>query len=107
MAIAWRVWFDDGSEYNSRDHVWADCPDDGVLVRMLYYRDGSRQIQNGLDYYYQAPHFSGESIYGAGGSKDNIEKRYPDAVIKRGRWAPDDYYREIVDKAFASKPPGG
>jgi hypothetical protein len=93
-----RVWFLDGSVYVNE---WDKMPDDGVLIRMIYYLDGTKQIQQGLDYYYEAPHFSGV-IRGAGMDKDEIVKRYQSAVIKRGIWAPDEYYSKIVQEAMAS-----
>ena len=103
--IRWRVWYDDGAIYASDEHSWADLPDDGVLVRIIYYADGTKQIQQGTDYYYEAPHFSGEPVLGAGMDKDEIEKRYPGAIIKRGRWCPDEFYKKIVAEAFKSSAP--
>lgn len=100
-VLGWRVWYDDGTVFDSRRHRWVDLPEDGVLVRMIYYRDG-RQIQQGMDYYYEAPHGSGEPILGTARATDDLARRYPGAVIKRGRWAPDAYYRRIVDAAMAS-----
>jgi hypothetical protein len=97
--IGWRIWYDDGLTYNSREHAWKDVPDDGVLCRMLYFKDGSRQIQQNYDFYFEAPHSSG-IIYGAGDHKDDIPKRYPDAEIKRGRWAPLGFYYTIVRQAM-------
>lgn len=97
-----RVWFIDGAVYSSQRFHWADLPYDGLLVRMLYYEGGGKQIQQGTSYYYEAPHHSGEVIRGAGMDADDIERRYPGAVIKRGQWAPDEYYRKVVDEAMAS-----
>ena len=92
-----RVWFTDGLVTTD---PWEEMPDDGVLIRMLYYESG-KQIQHGLDFYYEAAHHSGV-IRGAGMEKDKIEKRYPDAVIKRGIWAPDEYYQAILEEAMNS-----
>ena len=105
----WRAWFDDGSVYDSEETPeWSQVPEDAVLVRIIYYTDGTRQIQQGLGYYYEAPHHSGESIFGAGSNRREIRRRYPGAVLKRGRWAPDDYYRAAVACALSSpwKPSG-
>ena len=100
--MSWRAWFDNDSIYTSRDSKSADLPGDGLLVRMLYYEGGGKQIQQGVDFYYEAPHSSGESILGCGMDKDEIEERYPGAIIIRGRWAPDEYYKRIVAEAMAS-----
>lgn len=103
--LGWRCWYSDGEVYSSDEYEWEELPDDGLLVRMLYFEDGYREIQQGMDYFYVAPHHSGEPIFGAGMDKDEIEERYPDAVIVRGKWAPHDYYRNIVDEAMSSEWP--
>jgi hypothetical protein len=81
---------------------WEDLPDDGLLCKMIYYKDGTKQVQHGLDFYYEAPHHAG-IIQGAGMCRDEIEDRYPGAVIKRGRWAPDNYYRVVMQIAHNSR----
>lgn len=108
----WRAWFDDGSEYNSSEHSWdlAVIPADGLLVKMLYDRDGpGKEIQHGVDYYYEAPgrRTRHSIVQGCGMDRDEIERRYPEAVIVRGRWAPDEDYQEIMALAHASEAPRG
>lgn len=99
----WRVWYDDGSVYNSGKHVWTDLPDDGFLIRIIYDKTGiGKEIQMGMDYYYEAPHESGYPILGSGNDSDAIEERYPDAVIKRGRWAPNEVWEPTLAEAMAS-----
>lgn len=93
-----RVWYSDGLVTTD---PWEDIPEDGVLVRILYYEQG-KQIQQGMDYYYEAKHYSGEIIRGTGMQLDDIENRYIDAVIKRGIWSPDEYYKGIVAEAMES-----
>ncbi len=100
MVLGWRCWYDDGSVYSSKESEWADLPDDGLLIRMIYYEGGGKQIQSGSDYFYEAPHFSGEPILGEGKNLNNIETRYPGAIIKKGRWAPDGYFRNLVDESM-------
>lgn len=99
----WRVWYDDGTVYDSCRRDWAGLPDDGLLVKMLYYDDGTRQIQQGADYYFVAPHAEGD-IHGASSAPlEVIRRRYPGAIVKRGRWAPDGYYRRICEEAHSSR----
>ena len=98
-----RVWFSDGTISTNPPDLWSDMPEDGVLVRMLYYADGTRQIQHGLDHYYESLHHSGETIRGAGMDKDKIAERYPGAIIKQGAWSPDQYYRTILEEAMSLK----
>lgn len=102
MLLGWRTWYDDGTVYSSKDYEWKDIPDDGVLVRMLYFEGGGKEIQQGMNFYYIAKHHSGEEIVGCGMDSDEIHKRYQDPIIKRGRWAPTIYYRKIVDDAITS-----
>lgn len=99
QELGWRVWYDDGEVFKSDTYGWADLADDGILVRMIYYGDGTKQIQHGMDYYYEAPHEEG-TIRGTGNDLDDILIRYPDAIIKRGRWTPDEYYRETVEESM-------
>ena len=99
---AWRCWYDDNNVYNSKDHQWADLPEDGFQIRILYYENGTKQIQQGMDYYYEAEHSSGETIYGTNMHLENITDRYASPVIKQGRWAPDGFYQDLVKIAMAS-----
>ena len=103
-TVGWQVWYDDGSIYDSDNSDWSDLPDDGVLVKMIYYSDGTRQIQQGADYFFIAQHHSGEEIH-ANSTKTipEIKDRYQNPIIKKGRWAPDEYYQKIVDEAMSSK----
>jgi hypothetical protein len=108
--IGWRMWFWDGSSVEGE--TWEDAvstaeqyPDD-VLVRMLYYEGGGTQIQQGMDYYFVAPHPSGEYVYGTSNDlPETIIDRYPGVIIQSGKWAPDDFYRKIVSEAVSTKTP--
>lgn len=100
--LGWRCWYDDGTIYNSRNHKWVDLPEDGVLVKILYYANGGKQVQHGMDFYYEAPHCCGDSIRGTAMPNDDVGNRYPSAEVKRGRWAPDEFYRQIVEEAMIS-----
>lgn len=99
VFVGQRVWFSNGSVSSL---PWDELPDDGILIRMLYYSDNTKQIQHGMDFYYESPHHSGEPIRGSGMTKDEIAKRYYGAIIKRGIWAPDEYYKTILEEAMAS-----
>lgn len=101
-TLGWRCWYDDDSVYDSRTTAWADLPDDGLLVKMIYYSDGTRQVQQN-SFYFEAEHHSGEPIRGTFEFEADVRTRYRNPVIKKGRWAPDDYYRKVVTAAMASK----
>lgn len=103
--IGQRLWFLDGSVHTCPPKKFSSLsmPEDGLLVRMKYFEDDTKEIQQN-DWYYEAPHHSGESIRGSCSDKDYEEnlERYPTAVWIRGQWGPDDYYRKVVDEAMAS-----
>ena len=103
-VIGWRVWYDTGEIYDSASFKWSGLPDDGVLIKMIYYSDNTRQIQQGADYFFIAEHHSGEEIH-ANSTKSisEIEARYQNPVIKKGRWTPDEYYQKIVAEAMSSE----
>ena len=103
-VVGWRVWYDDGAICDSNSFAWVDLPDDGVLVKMVYYDNGTKQIQQGADYFFIATHHSGEEIH-ANSTKtiSEIEARYESPIIKKGRWAPDGYYQKIVAAAMSSE----
>ena len=101
--IRWRAWYDDGTVYDSKIITWADLPADGFLIRVICDEKGSgKEIQMGMDYYYEAPHISGELILGSGNDADEIEERYPNAIVKRGKWAPKEVWERVLTEAMAS-----
>lgn len=87
--------------YHSDEWAWSDLPADGVLDGVLLKEgdDGRRcrQTLGGSDYYWRAPHPSGEYIYGHSNDPPaEIAARYPGAVILRGKWTTD---REMAEAA--------
>ena len=98
-----RAWYDDGSVYDSKTVAWADLPADGFLIRIIYDATGiGKEIQMGMDFYYEAPHESGDWVLGSGNDRDDIETRYPGAVIKLGKWAPKSVWEQALTEAMAS-----
>ena len=63
IYVGQRVWFSNGLVTT---HAWEEMPDDGILIRMLYYSDDTKQIQHGMDFYYESQHHSVEPIRGSG-----------------------------------------
>ena len=101
--IGWRVWYDDGKIYVSKTHRWTDVPWDGLMVKIIYYANGTKQIQHGMDWYGVAEHAEGEIHFSTMDSPETVKKRYKNPIMKQGRWGPDDYYKRIVAEAHASK----
>lgn len=92
MAVeGWRAFYTEGREYSSINTRWSDLPDDGMLAVTIYYDEWSGDTQyssvlSGYDWYFHNPEtglFGGNSD-----TRDENERRYPDACLKRGKWAP-------------------
>ena len=105
MAVKWRCWYDDGTERDSVNHKFIDLPVDGFQIRMLYFPDVGREIQMGMDYYFEADHKTGEIIYATGNNLEDIQARYTDPIIKLGRWAPPEFYKNLIIMAMDSRSP--
>jgi len=87
MLIGWKAWVATQygfTRYNSLQHKWEDVPKDGMLALRTYESElksnktpvGFKFL--GCDYYFMARR-----------DKDvekEIEKRYPGAIIRRGKW---------------------
>jgi len=111
-VLAWKVWYADGSKHIGKTREeWEILPDDGILVIILYYdefaTDGItryRRVLQGSDFYWLS---SGERdhIYGQTSNiqetSEWIEQRYPDALVKAGRWVDDDTFKQIIEEVMA------
>jgi hypothetical protein len=105
-TIGWRCWYDDGSEQTgSRFDDWcklAESNPEKCLVKMLYYCDGTKQIQTS-DWWYEAPHERGViRATCSDKKKPEIEKRYPEAIFIEGFWTVDEWFTECREAAMAS-----
>lgn len=101
--IGWRVWFEAGKVFDSKTSSWKDLPDDGVIIVVVYHQkrlrsgDGHyRTRYANQDYYWTMPNAPDEIFC----SNENPLERYPDAVVKRGKWVPYDEYEKTCDKAM-------
>jgi len=108
-VVGWKIWYDDGSKYSSKDIDWADLPVDGVQYLMLYestfdHHDPpqrTRMSHSGQDHYFRQETEHGV-VYGSNNdSKEQNEERYPGAVVLKGRWADSDFYENIIVEAMA------
>lgn len=102
-VIGWRVWIDSNRIYDSREHTWKDVLNDGIILMYTYKAGGYREGFSGHDHYFQAPHPEGV-IYGCNDdSTEEIEIRYPGAVIKKGKWVPSEVMARIQKEAIEYK----
>lgn len=97
-VIGWRVWVDDGRIFTSINH-WADIPEDGIILMYIYKEGGYREGFSGHDHYFHAPHSEG-TIYGCNDDPiEEIEKRYPGAIVKKGKWVPPEVFERVQKEA--------
>lgn len=75
-----------------------------MQVWMLYFRDGTRRIMHGNDYYFWQDNGSDDGIYGQSDELD-IAARYPGAYIIAGQLIDDTTYSSILSTAMRRKEP--
>ena len=104
-VIGWRVWYADGSKYDSASTRWENLPGDGVLVIMLYFDNKTRRIMDGSDWFFRVRHESGEFIYGENNdSLEENQKRYGESIsLKRGQWTTENFMRASQKEAMDTK----
>jgi len=106
----WRVWYGDGSVYDSKQATWEALPNDGIVYIVLYFKELIKHSQlpyrrelSGYDYYFKS---DGKEYFIYAGTNDlpkSINKRYKNPVIKRGKWVDDISIYSIEDKVKLSK----
>ena len=109
-VTGWRAYYDDGREYDSESDAWVDIPDDGLLILVLFLDRWSgegtvqhRTTLDGEDWYFHEP---GTNLFGANSDpREMNERRYPNCVFKRGKWAEDDTFYATKDRAYDAEAP--
>ena len=110
-VVGWRAWYLGGRAFDSKTNTWADLPDDGVIQIYLFMdtRDQTTRLpyrrgMAGSDFYW---HVAGEGVYGCCDASemkpDEILKRYPGALIKRGRWVSQEEYDAVIKESFETR----
>lgn len=107
-VVGWRCWFEDETTpgklrvYDSQTSNWSDLPKTGLLVKMIYYDNGGKQIQT-ADWYIETPHPKGIIRRTCSDNQENeMRKKYPQGVFIKGDWTVDEWHNEIVNLAMAS-----
>ena len=98
-VIGWATWYDNNRIFTSEDAVWEDLPDDGIQAIVLFQDDSSKNVINGYDYYFKV----GDIFGGNNDNPRDTAKRYPGAVIKRGRWTTTEEIHRINSEVLASQ----
>ena len=90
----WRIWYDDGTTFDSSQGPVEEAPADGVIA----VADARKaRPRSGQDYYF----WLGDSW--AAGNQADLEKwlRRELPALKFGRWAPNAVYDETVARAVS------
>lgn len=106
--VGWRAYFADGARYDSRGTAPEELPTDGVLGIVKYKPERTRagkpyrEILSGYDHYFW---WRGE-WFGNSDPSDEIERRYPGALILRGKWVTNAEMKRVqADMARAREEP--
>lgn len=108
--VGWLAWYTEGRRYSSDETAWDDLPDDGALLFVVYFDRTTpggvrhKRILSGADYYFR----QGPLLADTNDPPDEIRRRYPGAVIKRGKWTTDDDMARVLAEAKSAmtQPPG-
>ena len=93
----WRIWYGNGTTFDSNDGTWEEAPSDNVQVVILYedWNDlqgrPRRFVMSGSDYYFKDEDLFGHSF------DDETKTR---GTVKRGKWLTDEAYEAIRLKAM-------
>ena len=88
---------------------WRELPDDGFLAAKLFYDEHSGPVRlarniSGDEWYYIQPTVRGLVIdHGSRVTRDEIESRYPGAIIKRGKATTIDEIEQVNEAQGAAR----
>ena len=102
-TVGWRCWYDNGDIFKgSTFEDWKNLPKEFCLVKMIYYADGTKQIQT-MDWWYEVLHEKGVIRATChDNDKAEIEALHPDAVFVEGFWTTDEWFNDRMNLAMRS-----
>lgn len=99
MTMHWRIYYADGSTFDSNQGEHEDAPPFGVIC-IVYPNDlVGRIIMHGWDWYYwvtEVGQWWGSDIYGV---LDRLLHNLPLCALKQGRNASNERYRQMMTAA--------
>lgn len=106
---SWRCWYNNLTpeilRYDSQNHTIEDLPDDGFQAMRIWFKNGNGKYVSGNDYYFFYQ-FGDEVIFGQTNDlPDKIIERYPNAVIKKGKYTTESILDKINKEMINSKDP--
>ena len=90
--IGWKIYYDSGVVFSSRDGNWEDAPGDGVQVVVEFYDDGTRKIHHEREWYI----LDDGKAFGTNNLHPWLRKYN---IAKSGRWSRDSLFKELVSRA--------
>jgi len=105
--IGWRLWYADGSVYDSRRHRWEDAPTHGVQVLAVYYAETYRcfHVEGWREHSYRTLYHGARQeadyYWRAGGSfgAGRAGEIPLGAAIKEGTLIANDLFAAVVNEA--------
>ena len=108
-VISWKCWYNNLEEqitvYNSTNTTLENLPSDGFQGMKLWFSDGTSKLISGNDYYFFYEHPSGIIFGQTDDSEQSILSRYPDAVIKRGKYTTEGIMNTISNSMVNASNP--
>lgn len=97
--IAWRIYYDDGSSFDSSMGSEEDAPSYGILCIVYPNEDFGRIVMSGWDWYFY--HDEEKNWWGADihGLCDQLCHNKPVRAVKQGRNAPDKIWKATIATA--------
>lgn len=99
MIASFRAWYTEGRVFDGETFEdWQALPDDGFLYGAVMSSDHTGRQMGGNDSYFSTE----DGIYGhSNDSVEEIERRYPGASVKRGKWTTEDELQWAHDESVA------
>jgi len=95
----WRIYYDDGSTFDSSMGTPEDAPSHGILVIVFPDEDHGRLVMQGWDWYFY--HGKEKNWWGADvhGLLDQLLHNLTVRALKQGRNSPSNVWRETLVRA--------
>lgn len=98
--ITWRIYYDNGTTFDSTDGSPKDAPSFGVICIVQPNEYTGRTVVSGYDWYYLNTEIDEWWQSDIHGLLDNLLHNFPITAVKQGRNAPDKTFKGILEKAI-------
>lgn len=94
-AVGWRIYYSDGTTFDSTMGEWKDAPVDGVQFVIEYMEDSTKSIHQGEDYYI----YKDSTLM----TPNNLRPFLVSIGFKFGEWTSHDNFSKIQKMANCDK----